>query len=201
MSREDPCLLPIINRAQGESGSTTVFVHYESCLEVDLALLLLFLTQTYSALCLLLLHSLLLSGVHQMYVASSMDERDRFVSSIIKTLEADEVLRLSMANCRAYVFRAELYGQAGRLDEAIADAERAIQLLRSASSSPSSSSSKSAPLLLAKAYRVLADTYEQTGNCELAMKALQGAAAADPASRTKLSKEMQRLQQRVAESS
>lgn len=134
-----------------------------------------------------------------MYVASSIDEKDRFVSSIIKTLEADEVLRLSMANCRAYVFRAEVYGQAGRLDESVADAERAIQLLRSASSP--SSSSKSAPLLLAKAYRVLADTYEQTGNCELAIKALQGAAAADPASRTKLSKEMQRLQQRVAESS
>ena len=128
-----------------------------------------------------------------------MDEKDRFVSSIIKTLEADEVLRSSMANCRAYVFRAELYGQAGRLDESVADAERAIQLLRSASSP--SSSSKSAALLLAKAYRVLADTFEKTGNCELAMKALQGAAAADPASRTKLSKEMQRLQQRAAESS
>lgn len=193
-------MLPISNRAQGESGSTTVFVYHESCLEVDLALLLLFLTQTYSALCLLLLHPLLSSGVDQMFVASSMDEKDRFVSSIIQTLEADEVLRLSLANCRAYVFRAELYGEAGRLDESIADAERAIQLLRSASSSPSSSS-KSAPLLLAKAYRVLADAYEQSGNCKSAMEALQGAAAADPAFRTKLFKEIQRLQQRAAESS
>lgn len=126
--------------------------------------------------------------------ATPLEEQDRFVSSIIKALEADEVLRLSTANSRAYVFRAELYCRAGRLGESIADAKCAVELLSTGTPS------KSAPLL-AKAYRSLADAYERQGNWKKAMEALQGVAAADPALRTKISKEMEQLKQRAESAS
>ena len=122
-------------------------------------------------------------------VATTTDEKERFVSSIIKTLEADEVLRFSTANSRAYIFRAELYGQTGRFEESVADAKAAIQIL--------SASSKDVSSLLAKAHRVLADTYEQTGNWKLAVEALRGVATSNPSLRSKITKEIELLRQRA----
>ena len=122
--------------------------------------------------------------------AASVDEQDRFVSSIIKTLEVDDALRFSTANCRAYIFRAEMYNKAGRFEDCIADSKRAVELL--------SPITPSKGPLIAKAYRLLADTYEQAQNWTEAIAALQGIIAAKPDLRTKISNDIERIKQRAS---
>ena len=121
--------------------------------------------------------------------ATSPEEQDRFVSSIINTLEADDELRFSTANCRAYIFRAEMFSKAGRWDDCITNAKRAVHIL--------SPISPSTAFLAARSYRLLADTYEQTQNWTEAIDALKGIIAAKPDLCTKISNEIERLKQRA----
>lgn len=122
--------------------------------------------------------------------ATSLEEQDRFASSIIKTLEADEELRHSTANCRAYIFRAELFSRTGRREDSIKDVKRAIEIM-------SPTSPEKTPLTV-KAYRLLADVYEQGENWSEAIAALQGVATAKPDLRTKVSKEIERIKERAS---
>jgi tetratricopeptide (TPR) repeat protein len=128
--------------------------------------------------------------------ASSPEEKERFVSSIIRALDSDPDLRTTTANGRAFIVRAELFAETGRFEEAVQDATTAIELFRSAQQSPP----LVANALNARAYRVLADVHELQGNYPAAAEALQKIAASNPAMRTKIVKELERLQQRAAAS-
>lgn len=127
-------------------------------------------------------------------IADTTADQDRFVSSIIKTLGADKTLRNSTANCRAYVFRAELNNRVGCLNASAADAKQVIEMLQG-------SVIKINTKLLVQAYRSLAETYEHLENWTAAMESLQEAAALSPALRTKLSIDMERIKARADSSS
>lgn len=124
-------------------------------------------------------------------LAPNVEQKLRFASSIIDTLEHDHTLKHSTANVRAHVFRAELYADSGQLEEGLEDTNRAIQLL---SSDRTTVSNK----LKAKAYRIVADIHEKNGQYVHAMDAYRGMVACDPSLRSKVTKEITRLQQLAA---
>mgnify|MGYP003476760372 CR=1 FL=1 len=156
-------LLPF-PRAQEESGSTTF----------------LLLTQ-------------LLPCSFSLISATTPEDQERFVSSIIKSLDSgDPAYQRSTATCRAYLFRAELYTLWKRFDAAKADAERGIQLLQMTEDSSTRS------LLLSQLYRVLSDIHEANENWQGAMAALRAQAASNQSMRSKVAKELERLQERAA---
>jgi lipopolysaccharide biosynthesis regulator YciM len=109
-------------------------------------------------------------------------------------LESDEDLCLSTANARASIFLSEVLTESRRYDDAI----KAIQRL---SSSPNQSGTPSQIALRTRAYRVLADVNEQTGKYGAAIEAMHTVASCNPAMRTKISKEIDRLRQLSAHQS
>jgi tetratricopeptide (TPR) repeat protein len=130
-------------------------------------------------------------------------EKERFASSIVRALEIDPDLRHSTANIRALLFRAALLAeQTGRSHEALADAERALDLLRgSGGVETHTAAGTGGSVLMAQAYRVLADVHESFANYPAAMEALQNMAVRQPALRSKVAKELERLQQRSSAAS
>lgn len=139
--------------------------------------------------------------------ANLPQDKERFASSVIRALENDPDLRQSTANIRALVFRASLLmEQTGRSKEALTDAECAIDLLlRRASvettttdTTTTTTTGSSGSLLMAQAYRVLADVQELAENYPAAMEALQLMAVSQPAMRTKVVQELARMRQRAA---
>jgi hypothetical protein len=94
-------------------------------------------------------------------------------------------------HARAYVVRAEVYvAIPGRVEEAMQDAKAALDLLR-----VPEDGSTVRNILKARAYRVEADVHEVSGNYQSAADALRAMAACNPAMRTKVAKELERLQQ------
>lgn len=120
--------------------------------------------------------------------APNLEQKLRFASSIIDTLEHDPKLKHSTANVRAYVFRAEVHMESGQLTAGLEDANHAIQL---SSADQTIASNK----LKAKAYRIVADIHEKNGQYVHAMDAYRGMVACDPSLRSKVTKEITRLQQ------
>jgi lipopolysaccharide biosynthesis regulator YciM len=113
-------------------------------------------------------------------------------------LESDEDLCLSTANARASIFLSEVLTESRRYDDAIMEVTKAIQRL---SSSPNQSGTPSQIALRTRTYRVLADVYEQTGKYGAAIEAMRTVASCNPAMRSKISKEIDRLRQLSAHQS
>ena len=100
---------------------------------------------------------------------------------------------MSTANARARIYQAEILSDLGSYSEAINEVSKSIQQL----SSPSLTETKTNfhDVLLAKAYRVAADVYELNGNYIAAIESIQRMASTNPDMRTKVVKELERLQQ------
>ena len=125
-------------------------------------------------------------------VVSTLEEKQRYTSSIIRVLEEDD-LRMSTANARARIYQAEILSDLGSYSEAINEVSKSIQQL---SSLPlKETKTKFHDVLLAKAYRVAADVYELNGNYIAAIESIQRMASTNPDMRTKVVKELERLQQ------
>lgn len=130
--------------------------------------------------------------------AKSLEEKELFCSSIIRTLEIEGDLCMSTATARASIFLAEVLTEARRHEDAIVEVTKTIGRLTSSSSE---SANASHTTLLARAYRVLADVYEQTGNYRGAMESILSMASCNPSMRTKVSKEIDRLRLLAAQQS
>ena len=102
---------------------------------------------------------------------------------------------MSTANARARIYQAEILSDLGSYQESIDEVTKSIQQL----SSPSllEIKTKFHDVLLAKAYRVAADVYELSGNYGAAIESIQRMAATNPEMKTKVDKELERLQQRA----
>jgi tetratricopeptide (TPR) repeat protein len=127
-------------------------------------------------------------------VVTALEEKQRYTSSIIRVLDEDEDVRVSTANARARIYQAEITFELGNYQEAIDDITKSIQLL----TLPALTTSKFHDVLLAKAYRVAADTYEKMGNYKAAMESIQSMAIKNVDLRTKVVKELERLQKLAA---
>jgi tetratricopeptide (TPR) repeat protein len=103
---------------------------------------------------------------------------------------------MSTANARARIYQAEIILELGDYQEAIDEVTKSIQQL----SSPSLRETKTKfhDILLAKAYRIAADAYERNGDYVAAIKSIQSMASTNPDMRSKVVKELERLQQMAA---
>lgn len=152
-------------------GFTTYFLVYSRILSSLLTLFLLTLSN---------------------YLVSNLDEKRRYTSSIIRVLDDDtDDLRMSTANTRARIYQAEIILEMGNYNEAIDEITIAIQQL----TAPSILKTRFYDILLSKAYRIVADAYEQSGDYLAAIKSIQYMASTNPDMRTKIVKELERLQQ------
>lgn len=129
-------------------------------------------------------------------LVSNLEEKRRYTSSIIRVLDDEDDLRTSTANARARIYQAEIILELGNYQEAIDEVTKSIQQL----TAPSllETKTKFHDILLAKAYRIAADAYEQSGDYVAAIKSIQSMASTNPDMRTKVVKELERLQQLVA---
>ena len=145
-----------------DSGSTTVSVF--QCLDVkiisDTALLACFFSK-------------------QKPKVDTVDEQERFLSSVINALSKNPDLHSSKAMAYACTLRAQVFLDKKQLDLARQDIAVATKILP----------------LQAKAYRVLADIEEADRNTLGAIEALSRLAKADPSFRSKVKGEISRLQQ------
>lgn len=114
--------------------------------------------------------------------ADSADEKERFVSSIIKALTNDVKHGRSTILARALIFRAQLYVANKLLFEAEKDAIEALHIL-----------DPSEKLLIYKATLVMADVFELQGNINEALNLLGDLATTDRSMRSKLLQEVDRL--------
>ena len=113
--------------------------------------------------------------------ATTLAEKDRFLSSVIRALESDGP---SSALARALVMRAESRLEASLYSDALQDLEQALSV-------PTATSVQS------RAYRVAADAYEAQGMYAEAIQSLIQLASLDSGYRTKINKEIQRLQSAI----
>jgi tetratricopeptide (TPR) repeat protein len=120
------------------------------------------------------------------FPASSLQEKEKMFSSVIKVLDSDEELRGAHANVHAHLIRALMYYDAGDQERALVDADKTLEL-----------SSGKERLLEARAHRVAADANEALGRLPQAILALRNCAASDPSFQTKISKEIERLKARL----
>jgi tetratricopeptide (TPR) repeat protein len=121
--------------------------------------------------------------------ASSPGEKERFLSSVIKSLGIDTALAESLAGTHALVLRASVRCEAGNYEAALQDAQQALAALQSQSQQRQVNVSWEG-----KAWRVSADAHQALGNIPAAVEALQGWAVHTPAFRTKALKEIKGLQ-------
>jgi tetratricopeptide (TPR) repeat protein len=123
------------------------------------------------------------------FTASSPEEKERFLSSVIKALQADSALEESLAGIHALVLRASARCEDGNYPAALQDAQQALAALQSQSQQRQVQVSWEG-----KAWRVSADAHQALGDIPAAVEALQEWAVHTPAFRTKALKEIQRLQ-------
>jgi hypothetical protein len=121
----------------------------------------------------------------------SPEEKERYASSIIRVLDSETDLSMSTANARASVFLAEVLFVTKRYQDSINEAIKSINRLTSTSNQNEMNPSQCT--LLTRAYRVLADVHEQNGNYTAAIESVQAMASYNPAMRTKVTKEVERL--------
>ena len=113
--------------------------------------------------------------------ATTLAEKDRFLSSVIRALESDGP---SSALARALVMRAESRLEASLYSDALQDLEQALSM-------PTATSVQS------RAHRIAADAYEDQGMYAEAIQSLIQLASLDSGYRTKINKEIQRLQSAI----
>jgi ATP/maltotriose-dependent transcriptional regulator MalT len=114
--------------------------------------------------------------------ADSAEEKERFVSSIIKALTNDGKHGRSTILARALIFRARLYVSKKQLFEAEKDAIEALHILDTLEKR-----------LIYQATLVMADVFELQGNIGEAVNLLQDLATTDRSMRSKLLQEVDRL--------
>jgi tetratricopeptide (TPR) repeat protein len=119
--------------------------------------------------------------------ASSPEEKERFLSSVIKSLRSDTALAGSLAGIHALVLRASARCEAENYPAALQDAQEALAALQSQQRQVHVSWE-------GQAWRVSADAHQALGNFPAAVEALQEWAVHTPSFRTKAMKEIQRLQ-------
>ena len=118
--------------------------------------------------------SLTHSAAYTIRLATTQEDKDKFLSSVITTLEKTDDLAKSAANAHAHAMRARLTTDPER---AVSDAQRATQL------DPTNS----------LAWRALADAHESSGNIQEAAKAWANFARRNPAFSRKAANEIERL--------
>lgn len=106
---------------------------------------------------------------------TTLEQKEKFLTSVLRALDADEALSKSHAKAHAHALRGQARLDAQQHELAKTDAHLAISLGWT------------------KAYRILADAEEGLGNIAGAVEAFQQWGAVDPAFRTKVNKEIQRL--------
>ena len=120
-----------------------------------------------------------------MHTATTFEEKDRCLSSVIQVLQNDPLLRTSTANVRAHVLRAAVRLDYGMLEEAARDVSTALAV----DVVPTSCSAD----LVGRAWRTQSDCCQALGKLGEAEEALRQWAKCDPGSRTKAMKEIQML--------
>ena len=124
--------------------------------------------------------------------ATTFEEKERCLSSVISVLQNDPLLRMSTANLRALVVRAQVRHEYGMVDEALRDLAQATAMACSDSGNNNTSNHR----LLGLAWRTQADCYQTLGSVPEAEEALRQWALCDPSCRTKVLHEIQALRQR-----
>lgn len=123
------------------------------------------------------------------HTATTFDEKERCLSSVIAVLQNDPLLRTCAANMRAHILRAAVRLDYGMLEEALNDVAQALAV-------------PAAPTALeGRAWRTKADCCRALGNINEAEEALRQWAACDPACRSKAMKEIEQLRQQQSTSS
>lgn len=116
------------------------------------------------------------------FLGAPLEQQERLYHSVISKLMASEDFSTSGVLAHALSRRASYYLELGDNLHAIEDALQALEFGTTASAKTRS-----------RAYRVLADAHEGLGNLKGATQALQKWYKMDPIVRTKLQKEIQRL--------
>jgi tetratricopeptide (TPR) repeat protein len=119
------------------------------------------------------------------------------LSSVIRALGNDLALARSTAIARAQVMRAELYLELGlpnMVDEALQDCQQAVDILRQ-NLELSECNNGRISSLVARALRLQSDSYVRMDNYASAILALQEACRVHPLAHSKLTAEINRLQQ------
>jgi len=119
------------------------------------------------------------SVLQKAHIAQTPEEKDRFISSVIRSLDADE--GSSSVHARALVMRSEMHLEASCFAEALQDAQRALGMKRATTATR------------IKAYRVSADVFERQGSFAEAIESLREWANADTSFLTKINEEIKRL--------
>lgn len=115
-----------------------------------------------------------------------MDEKDRFLSSVIQALRADASLAGSLAIAHALVLRAAARSENTDSQGALQDAQEALCALRT-TTTPLSVTWQS------QAWRIAADSQVDLGDLPAAVGTLEEWASVAPSFRTKLTREIERL--------
>lgn len=152
-------------------------------------------------------------------LAKSFSEKDRFFSSVIKSLGADESLACSAALIHAFLLRAtsavdaaedismqrpvaasDNDSQSTLFQRAIQDCEQVITLLENDQERDAVRLSSSQQLrndLVGKAYRIAAIAYEGNQQCNKAIEAWRRVVKYDPSFQSKVAKEVDRLAKKL----
>ena len=115
-------------------------------------------------------------------LGAPLEQQERLYQSVISKLVASEDFSTSGVLAHALSRRARYYLEVGDNHHAIEDAVKALAFGTTASAKTRS-----------RVYRVLADAHEGLGNLKGAIQALQEWCKMDPIVRTKVQKEIQRL--------
>jgi hypothetical protein len=115
-------------------------------------------------------------------LGAPLEQQERFYQSVISKLMASEDFSTSGVLAHALSCRASYHLELGENHHAIEDALQVLAFGTTASAKTRS-----------RVYRVLADAHEGNGNLKEAIQALQEWYKMDPIVRTKVQKEIQRL--------
>lgn len=122
---------------------------------------------------------ILTNTLYSLHIAPSLEEENRFLTSVITALDKKDELKDSFAMAQARAMRATANLKTSHYKEAIEDAQCAVEL------DPTND----------KAWRTLTDAHEASGNVQGAVEALQCWSKARPTFSKKANKEIQRLKE------
>lgn len=113
--------------------------------------------------------------------SSIPEEKQRFLSSVIRSLDVDDLVGNSSVHARALLMRAELILSTGQYEQVRRDVQRVLSM------------DTASVVVRGRACLAAADAYEQEGKISEAIRSLQQWAAIDPSFRSKISNEIERL--------
>jgi hypothetical protein len=127
---------------------------------------------------------------------SSPEERERYISSVIEVLEANDSLKGSPAHIYALGQRAEGRLELSQQDGALTDAMEALSWIRRAVASTSLRAEANRPKFYATVFRIAVDANVYNGMFESALSILQEWEKVLPSYQTKITKEMRVVQEK-----